>query len=124
VRKDIGRVRKELIQLAAWFERDLAQGGRGQIDLKTADKLRAAIQEFFEKAYFDLFLARYLQAHGKRDEAIHYWKERMTSTDVLSYYRTLAGAALCDLGVKPESYKALLEKAPKADAKPASETKK
>ena len=68
-------------------------------------------------AVFDLFLARYLQTHGKRNEAIHYWKERLASTDVASYFRTFAGAALCDLGLTPESYKALLEESSKAEAK-------
>jgi tetratricopeptide (TPR) repeat protein len=112
-----GRPRKELIQLADWIERDLAQGGKGQIDLQAVEELRAAAQQAGDLSFFDVFLARYLQSHGNRDEAIHYWKERLASTDVLNDSRTFAGAALCDLGLMPETYKALLEEAPQAEAK-------
>jgi len=124
VRNDTGNCRQKLVELADLIERDLAQGGKGQIDAKAVDKLRAALPEGAARAYFDLFLARYLHAHGKRNEAIRCWKEEVASTDVLGYGRTFAGAALCDLGVKPESYKALLEKAPTAGAKPAPQPKK
>lgn len=119
VRKEIGKARKELIQLAAWIEGDLAQAGKGEIDLTAVDKLRAAMEDAREQAYFDLFLARYLQSRGKHDVAVRYWKERIASTDVLHFVRTVAGAALCDLGMRPESFKALLESAPKADVKAA-----
>jgi len=124
VRKDLGRVRKELIQVAAWIEGDLARGGKGEIDLTAVDKFRAASGNPGEVAYFDLFLARYLQSRGKRDAAIRYWKERIACTDVLHFVRTVAGAALCDLGMMPESYKALLESGPKADAKAVPEGNK
>ncbi len=124
VRKDIGKVRKELIELAGLIERDLAQAGQGQIDLKAVDKLRAAIQDPYELGYFDLFLARYLQTHGKRDEAVRYWKERIGSSYALSYCRTQASAALRELGLTPESSKTIPEKATPGDAKAAPEATK
>ncbi len=102
VRKEIGRVRKELIALAGLIERDLAQGRNGRIDLKAAEEVRATIEDPYELGYFELFLARYLQGHGMRDEAIHYWKERVASTDGSTYCRTLAGATLLELGQTAE----------------------
>lgn len=111
-----------LIELAGLIERDLAQAGQGQIDLKAVDKLRATIQDPYELGYFDLFLARYLQTHGKRDDAIRYWKERIAASYALSYCRTQAGAALRELGLTPESSKTTPERATPSDAKAASET--
>ena len=105
IQEDTGKARKELIQLAAWIESDLAHGGKGEIDLEAVEKFRAEMAGSRDLAYFDLFLARYLQSRGKREAAIRYWKQRVASTDIQHFVRTVAGAALCDLGIKPESYK-------------------
>lgn len=118
VRKEIGKVRKELIALAGLIERDLAQRGNGRIDLKAAEEVRATIDDPHELGYFDLFLARYLQGHGMRDEAVHYWEERAASTDGATYCRTHAGAALLQLGLAAENDPVISEK---ANIKPPAE---
>jgi hypothetical protein len=93
---------------------EVRAGERLRLDPQAVDKLRAAIQDPCELGYFDLFLARYLQTHGKRTEAIHYWEERIASTYFLGYCRTHAGVALFDLGLMPENDKRTLKKAAQA----------
>jgi tetratricopeptide (TPR) repeat protein len=112
--------------LAGLITDDLAKGGKGQIDLAAADRLceAAAKQRFVlphslaihfppPKLSFHYFLGCYLDLHGKPKEAIECWKKCVAQTqNMLDQYRTLAGAALCDHGILPESYKSLFAPGP------------
>jgi tetratricopeptide (TPR) repeat protein len=106
--------------LAGLLADDLAKGGKGEIDLAAADRLNTivAISGSEHPRYdpglridFDYLLGRYLYSHGKREQAIEYWKHCVARTQFMTdYYRTLAAAQLTNLGILPESYKSLLEK--------------
>ena len=103
-REATGRPRKELISLAELFMQDLAHGGKGEIDLDAAAKVRATA-DGTEQMNFNYFLASYLDLHGKTDKAIQYWKRCMACTGPMhNFNRTLAGAALVEHGLKPEDY--------------------
>ena len=83
---------------------DLARGGKGEIDLKAADKISAAAIDDHEKINSNAFLADYLELHGKKDEAIRYWRRCMGLTGAMyELNRTLAGAELIEHGLKPEA---------------------
>jgi tetratricopeptide (TPR) repeat protein len=108
-----------LAQLARMIVADSAAGGKGEIDLAAADKindgLKASLrkqppQENKDPMIFDYFLGRYLSLHGKTDEAIKHWKKCVAETETFdSTTRSIAGAELCDRGIRPESYKSLWE---------------
>ena len=114
-----------LVQLAKMIAADLAAGGKGEIDLAAADKLNDDLkarlrkqppQENKDPIVFDYFLGRYLSLRGKTDAAVKYWKKCVAETETFdSTTRSVAGAELCDRGIKPESYKSLWEM---SDAKP------
>jgi hypothetical protein len=59
---------------------------------------------------FHYFLARYLDLHGKPQQAVECWKKCMAETEFMGdFHRTLAGAELCAHDVLPESYRALIQ---------------
>jgi tetratricopeptide (TPR) repeat protein len=123
-RQKVAPLRTAFGKLAKLILADLAAGGKGEIDLAAADKIndevRAACRreppnEDDYQVVFDYILGRYLSLHGKTDQAIEHWKKCVAETEhFMSVARSLAGAELCDHGVKPESYKSLWEK---SDAK-------
>jgi len=116
-----------LTRLAQWMADDLANGGKGRIDLAAADRLCAAAAVPWRptgacdqpdpqrnpQLPFNYFLGCYLDLHGRPKQAVECWKKCMVQTELMrDQYRTLAGAELCDHGVMPESYKALDAPAP------------
>jgi len=111
--------RAVVVQLARWIVADLAAGGKGEIDLAAADKLNDELKASLLKQppqnnrdaiTFDYLLGLYLNLHGKTDEAVRHWKKCVAQTEIFdSMTRSLAGAALYDRGIKPESYKSLWE---------------
>ena len=66
MREATGKPRSELIALADLIAQDLAHGGKGEIDLKAADKISAGASTAQEKVNFNAFLAGYLDLHGKK----------------------------------------------------------
>jgi hypothetical protein len=104
MREGTGKPRPELIALADLIAQDLAHGGKGEIDLKAADKICAAAIDSAEKINFDAFLAGYLDLHGKKDDAVRYWRRCLGFTKVMyDLNRTVAGAELIARGLKPEA---------------------
>jgi tetratricopeptide (TPR) repeat protein len=112
-----GKPRQELIALAALLAKDLAKGGKGEIDLDDADKLRSTGDDA-ERMNYNYFLAKYLSLHGKTDQAVDYWKQCMTHTSEYGNMhlpdRTLAGAELLRRGITPADYRAALQTTPEA----------
>ena len=112
----------DLIGLAELIAKDLAAGGKGQIDPAAVEKLCAACGDF-GSLRIDSFLGAYLDLHGRGDEAIRIWKRGMgvTTADhtikLDDFNRTLCGANLLRHGVKPADYKDLVRKAPEAKKK-------
>ena len=109
-----------LVGLAKMIDADLKAGGKGELDLAAADRTwelmtkshddPPSVHDNLPTVYYYL-LGRYLSLHGKADEAVKYWKKCLADTEVFNVWsRSLAGAALCDRGIKPESYKELWEK--------------
>jgi hypothetical protein len=116
-----GKPRAELLQFAQWMIDDLAKGGKGDLDLVAIDKLLAETDEN-ERLIGEHLLGRYLSLHGKRDQAIAYWKRAMGSAMLTNFHRTMSGNWLHELGVTADDYqRELLAKPP--DLK-ASEAKK
>ncbi len=124
VRKDVGRVRTELIEVAAWITRDLARGGKGEIARQDMDKVLVPIKGSYEMAYAYMFLARYLESHGKREEAVRCWKKNVVPTDGPHIARYLAIAALNDLGIKVDDQSPSAVEEPKSNAKTSPLTSK
>jgi tetratricopeptide (TPR) repeat protein len=96
-----------VLRLVEALTKDLAAGGKGQLDLEALDKLatewKGACRFSFEYA-----LAQYLHLHGRSDAAVNYWKRCMGYPGIDARYRTLAGAALLERGIKPADYRPLL----------------
>ena len=82
IREATGKPRKELIALAGLFVQDLAHGGKAEIDLDAAARLRA-IADVGEQMNFNYYLASYLDLHGKTGKAIQYWKLCMGYTGAM-----------------------------------------
>ena len=103
LRKATGKPRLELVALAGLMADDLAHGGKGEIDLKAADKISAAASDGGEQMNCHCFLAAYLDLHGKKDEAIRYWRRCLGYTgNMHELNRTLAGAELIARGQKAD----------------------
>ena len=104
IRQATGKPRMELVALADLMAQDLARGGKGDIDLKAADKICLAAIDDAERENCFCFLASYLDLHGKKNEAIRYWKRCVNFTrPIFDLNRTLAGAELIARGIKPET---------------------
>src|SRR5208282_5232774 len=84
--------------------KDLAQGGKGEIDLDTVDKVGASLGGR-DRFMFHYVLAQYLNLHGQKEAAQRYAKRCMAWPKIGVRYRTLAGAMLVGQGVQPEEYK-------------------
>jgi tetratricopeptide (TPR) repeat protein len=94
MREATGKPRKELIALADLIQLDLAHGGKGEIDLEAAAKIRAGT-DGKEQTNFNYFLGTYLDLHGKAKWATHYWTRCMAYSGAMGdLTRTLAGAEL------------------------------
>lgn len=106
--------RRELVGLAKLMVADLKNGGHGEIDLMTAKRLRSTADET-EQMNFNYYLAKYLDLHGKPDEARQLWMHCMGYRIMFDYIRTLAGAELQDHGVRPDDYKDLVQQNPKGN---------
>ena len=106
--------------LVRMLSRDMDSGGKGNLDLAAADRAYEMMVQSLdlppilygmykeEPGVFNYVLGAYLMRLGRREEAINYWKKSVAETQQFGgLARTLAGAKLCDLGIKPESYKNL-----------------
>jgi tetratricopeptide (TPR) repeat protein len=94
--------------------KDLAEGGKGKIDLAAADKLGASLAGH-QRSWLQYLLAQYLSQHGQPDAAHRYAKQCMAWTDMRNHQRTLAGVILLKDHIKPADYKALLQREPPAE---------
>jgi hypothetical protein len=94
------------------FVKDLAQDGKGQIDLEAVDKVGVSLSGT-DRFVLHFALAQYLTLHGRQEDAGRYALRCMGWPRIGVRYRTLAGAMLVQQGVKPAAYKALLQ--PSAD---------
>jgi tetratricopeptide (TPR) repeat protein len=112
------KVRRELIGLANLIAKDLAAGGKGLIDPAEVEKLSAQA-DAPERLCIDVFLGKYLDLHGRREDAVRAWKRGVACTTaahsitVDDKMRTLAAANLLRLGIKPEDYQDLVHKSAK-----------
>jgi tetratricopeptide (TPR) repeat protein len=102
--------------LADLILKDLAQGGKGQIDLEAADKLADSLVPWYH-AWFHYLLGQYLDVHGRHESADRCWKQCM-SWPRSGIHRTLAGAMLLEHGVKPADYRALMQQSSVEGEKP------
>jgi len=102
-----------IVRLSDLISKDLARGGKAEIDLAKADDIALStnldepesIDRDCRATMFRYFLAKYLSLHGKPDKAVEFWKKCMIDTECLSHlYRSLAGAELLGRGITPESY--------------------
>jgi hypothetical protein len=114
--KENGKPRVEMLQLAQWFIDDLKDGGKGDHDLGAIDTLLADAVEN-EQLICDHLLGRYLSQHGKRDQAIEYWKRVMASPRLPSWHRSLVGNSLNELGLGPKDLQQELLSKPKQTKK-------
>jgi hypothetical protein len=105
---------KNMAALAGLIADDLAQGGKGEIDLAAAASLNP--QEPFEdinkkldtngssRTAFWYLLGSYLDMHGKPELAIRCWKLCLTQSEFMAdWHRTLSGAELIAHGVQPDA---------------------
>lgn len=114
-----GKPRAELLQFAQWMIDDLAKGGKAELDLGAIDKLLTETDEN-EQLIAEHLVGRYLSLHGKRDQAIAYWKRAMGSATLTHWHRTMSGNLLHELGVTAEDYQQeLLAKPPDLKASKA-----
>jgi hypothetical protein len=94
---------KPLAALAELMVKDLADGGKGQIDLAAADALAARAPNN-EKPVFYYHLACYLDRHGKPDKAVSYWKKGAAFPRDVNIPLPLCETRLTERGIKPENY--------------------
>ncbi len=95
--------------LAALIIDDLAQGGKGEIDVAAAERLNPPQPfEDIDKSRevsklpvaFSYLLGRYLDLHGKPDLAVRCWKRCLEETEFIAeFQRTLAAAELLARGI-------------------------
>ena len=110
--------RRELVALADLISKDLAAGGKGLIDRAEVEKL-CEQGDVVERLCIQYFFGKYLDLHGRTEDAIGLWKRCVACTTnnhamlVQDNMRTLAAANLLRHGIKPEDYKDLLHKTPK-----------
>ncbi|MGH9547861.1 MAG: hypothetical protein ACRD3W_00740 [Terriglobales bacterium] len=57
-------------------------------------------------------MGRYLLLHGKRDQAVAYWKRAMGSAMLTNFHRTMSGNLLHELGVTADEYQQELHAKP------------
>jgi tetratricopeptide (TPR) repeat protein len=102
--------------LAELLMKDLARGGKGQIDVDAADKSSASLDPWF-RAWFHYLLGHYLDSHGQHERADSCWKQCMSWTPP-GGHRTISGAMLLEHGIKPADYRTLLQPDAEKSKKP------
>jgi hypothetical protein len=105
---------EELPKLAQVFLDDLANGGKGEIDLEAVEKLRRTGPDA-DHTPFDYAFGKYLSLHGQEEKAIHYWQLALTRLDLSAFDRSLAGYELIRRSYAPDCYLLLLDGKPKAE---------
>jgi hypothetical protein len=110
--------RMELRAVAQWMIDDLAAGGKGETSRETVDKAILGCTPL-EATHCYYLLGEYLERRDKKKEAADYWTRCMLLPPLSGISRTLAGAGLTELGIKPETYRERLQRPPR----PAQATK-
>jgi tetratricopeptide (TPR) repeat protein len=111
-----------MVALAEWMAADLAAGGKARIEPAQLDKWWAETSLVDRQAACYL-LGKYMDLHGRTDEAIKLWRQSVGYRAVegelpLTYsLYTLAAAELSRHGIKPEDCKSPPVAAKKASAK-------
>lgn len=110
------RVRAGLVGLAKLIEADLKNGGKAEFDLAALEKLRTDNPP--DQAHFDCVLGYYYDFHGQREKATAAWLRCMTSIDIDSPARTLAGTKLSSRSKTPADYRDALQGRGTTETKP------
>ena len=109
---DNGKPRPETIAVAAQFARCLQQGPDAALDVNAEDTESAAVASG-EQININYFAGRFLELHGKKEQAQDYYDRAATGGDNRKWNLILATEALRKMGAKPGEFK----HAPKADNK-------
>jgi tetratricopeptide (TPR) repeat protein len=112
--------RNGVLGVVELLTKDLANGGKGQIDLEAADKLGASWTER-DRLVFHYALAQYLNLRSQHGAADRYFKQCMGWPNINARWRTLAGVALLEHGLNPDDYKSELQPKPKAEKAEANQ---
>lgn len=99
-----------LALLAELIQKDLAQGGKGQIDVETVDKLFVSFSGH-DRICFNYGIARYLGLRGQHEVADRYGKRCMGWPRMDAAFRTLAGAMLLEHGITAADWNSELQPA-------------
>ena len=98
-----GNPRSELVALATAMQSDLAKAGGADLDGAAILARLAAAPTAEESCDFYYFLGKYCAQRQRLDRAIDAWKRCMACPTLQRETRTLAGAALVDVGVPPDA---------------------
>jgi tetratricopeptide (TPR) repeat protein len=109
---------KGTVIVANLLAKDLAAGGKGDIDQKAIQAALAVIEEPADRMNCRYFIGKYLDLRGKHAEGVQCWMKCMACPVVNATCRTLAGAELCGRGIRGEKFGALLQSG-EADLPPA-----
>jgi tetratricopeptide (TPR) repeat protein len=108
-----GKPRTTFVNLAQTFAQDLAEGGKAQFDIAELEKQFDA-GEALDSITARFFLGKYLELHGRKDDAIRLWKYCMgleafeKGLSMSDQLRTFAGHNLLRHNVNPEDYQDIL----------------
>lgn len=100
---DTGLPRKELKAIVQMMVDDLAKEGSAAFK---ADDVEQALGNVgrYERLNGRYFAGRYCRLHGNSNQARELLLRAMGSTEILAYYRTLAGFELNEMGIAAEAY--------------------
>jgi tetratricopeptide (TPR) repeat protein len=100
--------RPELVALGALMAGDLAGGGKGEIDVLAAEKA-ASKGNADEQMRVWQVLAKYLDLHGRPEQAIRLWKKCIATARFRAFPYTVAAFELLRHGVRLDQFKVLLQ---------------
>lgn len=127
--KRFGATDTPLVRLSAYIQEDFASSRKNHHPAGFAkfdhDKIEAIhkVCSYHTATWVDYLVGRYCAQHGNTELAIRHWKRAAASLNFDHNGRTLACAALWDMGIAPSQYKAALHGEPDAEQE-AKETDK
>ena len=87
---------------------DLARGGKGEIDVPAAEKA-ASTGIANEQIRVWQILAKYLDFHGRPEQATRLWKKCIATARFRAFPWTIAAFKLLRHGVRLEEFKTLIQ---------------
>ncbi|MGY8768454.1 MAG: hypothetical protein ACKVH8_08515 [Pirellulales bacterium] len=91
------------LPLAKWFKKDIANGRKAETDRKELDEIDKLVPRG-NSPVFHYSIGKYLDLHGKSEEADEYMLESMSCPYMFDNVRSLAGQWLINKKIGPDAY--------------------